>query len=60
MMHEIAVCCVNETGPSGLDCPNLTFGKSSARGLGKGPVPARGSARTGLLVPAGAVLALLL
>ena len=51
MMHEIAV---------GLDCPNLTMGRTNARGLGEGPVPARGLELTGLCVPARAVLALLL
>ena len=46
MMHEIAVGCVNVTKP--------------ISGLGIGPVPVRGSAPTGLRVPARAVLALLL
>ena len=45
--------------PSGLDCPNLTMGRTRARGLGKGPVPTRGTAPTGVWVPARAVLALL-
>ena len=38
----------------------MTIGTTRARGLGKGPVPARGSAPTGLWLPARAVLALLL
>ena len=54
MMHEIAVGCINVTEP-------VRFGlRTRARGSGKGPVPARGSAPTGLWVPAWAVLALLL
>ena len=36
------------------------MGRTNARGLGKGPVPVRGSEPTGLWVPARAVLALLL
>ena len=36
------------------------MGRTRARGLGKGPVPARGTAPTGVWVPARAVLALLL
>ena len=35
-------------GPSLLDlgCPKLTMGRTNARGLGKGPVPVRGSEPT--------------
>ena len=50
MVQEIAVNCV-------LDCPNLTMRRTNARGLGKGPVPIRGSAPTRLWVPTRAVLA---
>ena len=60
MMHEITVSCIKTTGPSGLDWPLWTKGRTRARGLGKGPVPARGSVSARLWVPARAVLALLL
>ena len=61
MMHEIAVDCVNVTKPVRFGLPKiLTIGRTNARGLGKGPVPGRGSEPTGLWVPARAVLALLL
>ena len=60
MMHEITFGCINVTNRAHqvwID-QNLIKGRTRARGIGKGPVPARGFASTGLWVPARAVLAL--
>ena len=50
MMHEITVSGADATKPVMFGLAKLDHGKNQARGFGKGPVPARGSAPTDLHV----------
>ena len=59
MMYEIAVGSINVTLPIRFGLTKFDQ-RTRARGLGKRPLPARGSAPTRLWVPAITVLALLL